>query len=100
MFKNRNNIFCIINLLYLNSNNNFSSEKKHKKFEYVIEKVDKEYFDSYEIFLAFLEQIEKFSKNNNKSLLKFPEDSKIEKPKFGNSLLYLTKKYKNLNVAI
>jgi hypothetical protein len=71
-------------------------KQNHKKFDTVVEQVDKVYFNSYEIFLTFLEQIENFSNNNNKSLLKFPADSEIEKPKFGNSLLYLSKQYKNL----
>ena len=71
-------------------------KQNHKKFDAVVEQIDKVYFNSYEIFLTFLEQIENFSNNNNKSLLKFPEDSEIEKPKFGNSLLYLFKKYSKL----
>ena len=70
-------------------------KQNHKKFDTVVEQVDKVYLESYEIFLTFLEQIENLSNNNNKSLLKFPEDSEIEKPKFGNSLLYLSKQYKN-----
>ena len=72
------------------------TKKSHKKFDTVVEQIDKVYFYSYEIFLTFLEQIENFSNNNNKSLLKFPEDSDLEKPKFGNSLLYLSKQYKKM----
>jgi len=73
--------------------------QNHKKFDTVVEQIDKVYFNSYAIFLIFLEQIEHLSNNNNKSLLKFRENSEIEKPKFGNSLLYLSKQYKNLKEA-
>jgi hypothetical protein len=74
-------------------------KKRYKKFDSVVEQIDKVYFNSYEIFLTFLEQIENFSNNNNKSLLKFPEDSEIEKLSFGNSLLYISNNYKNLEEA-
>ena len=74
-------------------------KQKHKKFDSVVEQIDKVYFDSFGIFLIFLEQIENFSNNNNKSLLKFPEDSEIEKQSFGNSMLYIYNNYKNSEEA-
>ena len=74
-------------------------KQKHKKFDSVVEQIDKVYFDSFGIFLIFLEQIENFSNNNNKSLLKFPEDSEIEKQSFGNSLLYIYNNYKDSEEA-
>ena len=68
-------------------------KKSHKKIDSAIEQIDKVYLNSFEIFLAFLEPIEIFSNNNNKSHLKFPEDSEIGKSKFGNWMLYIKTLY-------
>jgi len=94
-------IFFLLTTLYFFLTTIITSivKKNHKKFDSMVEQINKVYLDSFEIFLTFLEQIENFSNHNNRTLLKFPEDSEIEKPKFGNTLLYISKQYKNLEEA-
>jgi len=70
-------------------------KENYKKFDSVVQQVNKVYFNSFEIFLFLKEQIEKIFNSNDKSDIKIPDDSDIEKPKLGNALMYLfnNKKY-------
>ena len=67
----------------------------YKKFDSIVEQINKVYFNSFEIFLMLKEQIENFFHSNEKSDLNIPDDSDIERPKLGNALMYLlnNKKY-------
>jgi hypothetical protein len=70
----------------------FMRMKTHyKKFDSTMEEINNAYFDSFKIFLTFIEQINKYMDDNNKTNLMIPKDSEIDRPKFGNSLMYLTK---------
>ena len=70
----------------------FSKMKNHYiKFDSTMEQIDNAYFDSFKILLTFVEQLNKYMNDNNKTNLMIPKDSEINRPKFGNSLMYLTK---------
>jgi hypothetical protein len=70
----------------------FTRMKIHyKKFDSTMEEINNAYFDSFKIFLTFIEQMNKYMEDNNKTNLMIPKDSEIDRPKFGNSLMYLTK---------
>jgi hypothetical protein len=72
----------------------------YKKFDSTMEEINSAYFDSFKIFLTFIEQINKYLDDNNKTNLMIPKDSEIERPKFGNSLMYLTRSTKYSKEAL
>jgi hypothetical protein len=72
----------------------------YKKFDSTMEEINSAYFDSFKIFLTFVEQINKYLDDNNKTNLMIPKDSEIERPKFGNSLMYLTRSTKYSKEAL
>ena len=72
----------------------------YKKFDSTVEEINNAYFDSFKIFLIFMEQINKYMDDNNKTNLIIPKDSEIDRPKFGNSLMYLTRNTKYSKEAL
>ena len=89
-------LFLIISIIYFFSSiiNTTKMKKNYKQFDSILEQVNNVYFDSYKIFLNFKEQIEIFSNTHNKTNLKIPKDSEINRPKFGNCLLNIIKNTK------
>ena len=77
-------------------------KENYKKFDSIVEQVNKVYFNSFEIFLILKEQIENFFNSNKKSDLNIPDDSEIERPKLGNTLMYLfnNKKYSEESLTL
>jgi hypothetical protein len=77
-------------------------KENYKKFDSIVEQVNKVYFNSFEIFLILKEQIENFFNSNKKSDLNIPDDSEIERPKLGNALMYLfnNKKYSEESLTL
>jgi len=71
-----------------------------KKFDSTTEEINTAYFDSFKIFLTFIEQLNKYMDDNNKTNLMIPKDSEIARPKFGNSLMYLTRNSKYSKEAL
>ena len=71
-------------------------------FDNIIENIDKLYCDYFYIFLNFKEQIEILEKTGNKSNFLIQNDVDIERPKFGDSLVYIIRssKYSEENLAI
>ena len=61
--------------------------KSHKQFDSILEQINKAFFDSFQIFLTFKEQIELFHSTSDKTQLKIPSDSEISRPKIGNVLM-------------
>lgn len=84
-------LIFIISLLYFALTIIVTSYMKenYKKFDSIIEQVNQVYYNSFEIFLILKEQIEKYFNSDNKSDLIIPDDSDIERPKFGNALIQL-----------
>ena len=74
--------------------------KNYRKFDSVIEEVNTVYYESFKILLIFNEQIELYTHHLNRSLIKIPKDSEIERVNFGNSLLFFTKNNKYSNNSL
>ena len=75
-------------------------KNNYKKFDSTMEEINTAYFDSFKIFLTFIEQMNKYMDDNNKTNLMIPKDSEIARPKFGNSLMYLTRSSKYSKEAL
>ena len=76
----------------LSSNN---QKKKYKEFDSTIEEVNEIFFKSFQTFMKFKEQINIYiEENNNTTKLNFPSDSEIERPKIGNTLMYIIRNSK------
>ncbi len=74
--------------------NSEKAKKTFKEFDSSIEQINKVYFDSFETFLIFKEQIYSYRRTNNISDLVIPPDSEITRPKLGNALMYMIKSSK------
>ena len=70
---------------------NSSLKKRFKKLDSVSDKINSVYFDSFKIFVKFKEQFEILLNTGDKTKLNIPSDSEILRPKFENSLIYITK---------
>ena len=68
--------------------------KSHKQFDSILEQINKVFFDSFQIFLTFKEQIELFHSTSDKTQLKIPSDSEISRPKIGNALMNIIRNSK------
>ena len=68
--------------------------KSHKQFDSILEQINKAFFDSFQIFLTFKEQIELFHSTSDKTQLKIPSDSEISRPKIGNVLMNIIRNSK------
>ena len=69
-------------------------KKNYKEFDSTIEKINQVYFESFQTFLIFKEQVEIFHRTKDKSNLIIPKDTEINLPTIGNSLMYLTRSTK------
>jgi hypothetical protein len=69
-------------------------KNNYLKFDNIFESIDELYYNYYEIFLKFKEQIERFERKREKSKFIIPKDSEIERPKFGNSLMNIIRSSK------
>ena len=88
------NIFFSI-IYFLISKLMFEKMKKnYKEFDSTIEKINQVYFESFQTFLIFKEQVEIFHRTKDKSNLIIPKDTEINLPTIGNSLMYLTRSTK------
>ena len=76
--------FCITIII------NSKMKKRYKQLDSVIEQINNVYFDSFNIFIKFEEILEILLNTGDKTKLDIPLDSEIAKPKFGNSLIYIT----------
>ena len=68
-------------------------KKNYKEFDSTIEQIDLVFFQSFMTFMNFKEQIDIFNNENDTSKLAILSDS-IEKPKFGNSFMYIIRSSK------
>ena len=80
--------FILIMLITLNIKNSY------KKFDSVLEEINKVYFDSFNIFLVFKSQVEIYFYTNDITKLITLSDSQIERPKFGNALISIIRNNK------
>ena len=69
-------------------------KNNYKDFDSVVEQINNVYFESFKIFLMFKEEIEKLYNTDNKDAIRLMKDSDIERPKLGNSLIYITRNSK------
>ena len=76
--------FCITIII------NFHMKKRYKKLDSIIEQINNVYYDSFKIYIIFKEQFEILLNTGDKTKLNIPKDSGIIRPKFGNSLIYIT----------
>jgi len=88
--------FCITIII------NFHMKKRYKKLDSIIEQINNVYYDSFKIYIIFKEQFEILLNTGDKTKLNIPRDSDIIRPKFGNSLIYITnqKKYSKEYIKI
>ena len=68
-------------------------KRNYKEFDSTIEQIDKVFYQSFTTFMSFKEQIDIFNSENDTSKLTILSDS-IEKPKFGNALMYIIRSSK------
>ena len=80
--------FIITKIVTITMKNNY------KEFDSVLEQINKVYFDSFNIYLTFKEQLQIYEVSNNLEELKIPKDSEVERPKLGNALMYITRNNK------
>jgi hypothetical protein len=77
-------------------------KKRYKQLDSIIEQINNVYYDSFKIFIIFKEQFEILLNTEDKTKLNIPKDSEIIRPKFGNSLIYITnqKRYSKESLKI
>ena len=78
-----------------------SMKNSHKKFDSNVEAINNAFFKYFQTFLIFKEQIQKLYNEKDKSKFLIPQDTEIEKPKLGNSLIYfISYKYSKKNLKL
>ena len=69
-------------------------KQNYLEFDSTIEQINSLYYDYFKIFLIFKNQLEKYDRIKNKTEIVIPEDYQIERPKIGNSLMYIIRSSK------
>ena len=71
-------------------------------FDSIIEEINTAYYNYYNIFIMFKEQIDNISISGKYSEIIIPEDNEIERPRLGKALIYIIKssKYSKDNIEI
>jgi predicted PurR-regulated permease PerM len=81
---------------------NSQMKKRYKQLDSIIEQINSVYYNSFKIYIIFKEQFEILLNTGDKTKLNIPKDSEIIRPKFGNSLIYITnlKRYSKESLKI
>ena len=73
---------------------NIKMKNNYYIFDLTAEEIGNVYFDYFKIFLIFEQQLENLGRTKDIKQLKIPDDNKIDRLKFGNSLIYIIKSSK------
>jgi len=88
-------LYFIITIIF-----NSNMKKRYKQFDSVTDQINRVYFDSFNIFIKLEEIFEILLNKGDKSKLNILQDKEISKPKFENSLIYITNQNKYSKEAL